>query len=302
MAKVLISGGTGSIGRRMASFLHQEGHEVSLLSRSESNNGTFKTYQWNIKENYLDPEALNSCDYIIHLAGAGIADKAWTAQRKKEIIESRVQSTDLLFNKVKQSKTPLKAFICASAIGYYGQKTSDRIFTEEDKSANDFVGKTCFLWEQSAERFEELGIRTVRIRIGVVLMEKGGALEKMAQPIRMGVGSPLGSGRQFIPWIHVDDLIGVFNKALTNDTLSGAFNAVSPEHVNNTTFTKALAKVLNKKLWLPNVPGFVLKIVLGERAALVLKGSRVSSQKIESTGFKFEYPSLEPALENLLGN
>lgn len=300
MAKVLISGGTGSIGSLMADFLHRQGHEVGLLSRSEKNDGTFKTYKWNIKDNYLDPEALESCDYIIHLAGAGIADKAWTAGRKKEIIESRVLSTDLLYNQVKKHKTPLKAFISASAVGYYGQVTSNKNFTEKDKSANDFVGKTCFLWEQAAEQFEDLGIRTVRLRIGVVLMEKGGALEKMVQPIRMGFGSPLGSGKQYIPWIHVDDLIGMFYKALTSDDMSGAYNAVAPEPANNADFTRILARVLNKKLWLPNVPAFVLKALLGDRASLVLKGSRVSSQKIESTGFTFKYTSLEPALKNLL--
>ncbi len=300
MAKVLISGGTGSIGSLMADFLHRQGHEVGLLSRSEKNDGTFKTYKWNIKDNYLDPEALETCDYIIHLAGAGIADKAWTAGRKKEIIESRVLSTDLLYNQVKKHKTPLKAFISASAVGYYGQVTSNKNFTEKDKSANDFVGKTCFLWEQAAEQFEDLGIRTVRLRIGVVLMEKGGALEKMVQPIRMGFGSPLGSGKQYIPWIHVDDLIGMFYKALTSDDMSGAYNAVAPEPANNADFTRILARVLNKKLWLPNVPAFVLKALLGDRASLVLKGSRVSSQKIESTGFTFKYTSLEPALKNLL--
>ncbi len=300
MAKVLISGGTGSIGSLMADFLHRQGHEVGLLSRSEKNDGTFKTYQWNIKDNYLDPEALESCDYIIHLAGAGIADKAWTAGRKKEIIESRVLSTDLLYNQVKKHKTPLKAFISASAVGYYGQVTSNKNFTEKDKSANDFVGKTCFLWEQAAEQFENLGIRTVRLRIGVVLMEKGGALEKMVQPIRMGFGSPLGSGKQYIPWIHVDDLIGMFYKALTSDDMSGAYNAVAPEPASNAEFTRILARALNKKLWLPNVPAFVLKALLGDRASLVLKGSRVSSQKIESTGFTFKYASLETALKNLL--
>jgi len=300
MAKVLISGGTGSIGSLMADFLHRQGHEVGLLSRSEKNDGTFKTYKWNIKDNYLDPEALESCDYIIHLAGAGIADKAWTAGRKKEIIESRVLSTDLLYNQVKKHKTPLKAFISASAVGYYGQVTSNKNFTEKDKSANDFVGKTCFLWEQAAEQFEDLGIRTVRLRIGVVLMEKGGALEKMVQPIRMGFGSPLGSGKQYIPWIHVDDLIGMFYKALTSDDMSGAYNAVAPEPANNAEFTRILARVLNKKLWLPNVPAFVLKALLGDRASLVLKGSRVSSKKIESTGYTFKYTSLEPALKNLL--
>ena len=300
MAKVLISGGTGSIGTLMADFLRDQGHEIGLLSRSEKLNGAYRTYRWDIKDNYLDPEALESCEYIIHLAGAGIADKAWTSQRKKEIIESRVLSTDLLFNKVKDHKPPLKAFISASAVGYYGQMTSDRIFKEEDSPANDFVGKTCFLWEQAADRFEDLGIRTVKIRIGVVLMTHGGALEKMAQPIRMGVGAPLGSGKQFIPWIHVNDVIGIFSKAMTDEKMSGAYNAVSPEPADNADFTRKLAKALNKPIWLPNVPSFVLKILLGERSVLVLKGSQVSSEKIRDVGYNFEHPSLEEALKNLV--
>ena len=302
MSKVLISGGTGSIGRLMADSLHRQGFEVCLLSRSVNPNSTYKTYRWNIYDNYLDPEALKSCEYIIHLAGAGIADKSWSKKRKKEIIESRVLSTDLLYNKVKETNTQLKAFISASAVGYYGQLTSDHIFVEEDESANDFVGKTCFLWEQAVERFEELGIRTVMIRIGVVMMAEGGALEKMAQPVRMGVGAALGSGKQFIPWIHVEDLIGIFSLALKEDDMSGPYNAVAPRPVTNNEFTKVLAKVMDKKLFLPNVPGFVLKTILGERASLVLKGSRVSSKKIQDKGFEFQYEHLEPALKNLLGS
>lgn len=302
MAKILISGGTGSIGRLMADFLHEKGHEVCLLSRSDRNDSPYKIFRWNIKENFLDPKALESCEYIIHLAGAGIADKTWTSERKREIIESRVQSTDLLYNKVKESKTKLKAFISASAVGYYGQQTSELIFTEEDKSANDFVGKTCFLWEQAAERFEKLNIRTVRIRIGVVLMAHGGALEKMAQPIRMGVGAVLGSGRQFIPWIHVSDLVTIFHKALQDNEMSGPYNAVSPEPVNNSEFTHALAEAMGKKIWLPKVPGFVLKTILGERASLVLNGSRVSSKKIQNSGFEFQYAKLSKALKDILGD
>jgi uncharacterized protein (TIGR01777 family) len=300
MAKILISGGTGSIGRLMADFLHEKGHEVCLLSRSDRNHSPYKIFRWNIKENFLDPKALESCEYIIHLAGAGIADKAWTSERKKEIIESRVQSTDLLYNKVKENKIKLKAFISASAVGYYGQQTSELIFTEKDKSANDFVGKTCFLWEQAAERFEELNIRTVRIRIGVVLMTHGGALEKIARPIRLGVGAALGSGRQFIPWIHVSDLVAIFHKALEDHEMSGPYNAVSPEPVNNSEFTHTLAKAMGRKIWLPKVPGFVLKVILGERASLVLKGSRVSSRKIQNTGFEFQYAKLSRALNDLL--
>lgn len=302
MAKVLISGGTGSIGSLLAERLHGQGYEVGLLSRSKRSNGKFETFLWDPNENVLDPEALKSCEYIIHLAGAGIADKAWTTQRKKEIIDSRVQSTDLLHSKVMELKPPLKAFVSASAVGYYGQVTSDRIFIEKNKAANDFVGKTCFLWEQAAERFEDLGIRTVRLRIGIVLLKNGGALEKMAAPVRMGLGAVLGSGKQYIPWIHWKDLIGMFSKAMTDTRMSGAYNAVAPSFVTNAEFTKSIGRALDKPVWLPKAPGFVLKGILGERASLVLEGSRVSSEKVISSGFEFEYEELHAALEDLLGD
>jgi uncharacterized protein (TIGR01777 family) len=301
MAKILISGGTGSIGLLMADYLQERGHEVGLLSRSKRADIGFQVYLWDPAENMLDPEALDSCEYIIHLAGAGIADKTWTRERKKEIIESRVGSTDLLHRKVREQNPPLKAFISASAVGYYGQVTSDRIFVENTKAANDFVGKTCFLWEQAAERFEDLGIRTVRLRLGIVLMENGGALEKMSKPVQMGFGAALGTGRQFIPWIHWKDVIGLFDKALSDTRMSGAYNAVAPAFTTNAEFTKALGRVLTKPIWLPNVPGFVLKVLLGERASLVLKGSRVSAEKAVTAGFEFEYSDLDKALQDLLG-
>lgn len=302
MAKVLISGGTGSIGLLMADYLLERGHEVGLLSRSKRPNFRFQVYEWDPDENTLDPEALDSCEYIIHLAGAGIADKAWTKERKKEIIDSRVGTTDLLYNKVLELKPPLKAFVSASAVGYYGQLTSDRIYVEKNKAANDFVGKTCFLWEQAAERFEDLGIRTVRLRLGIVLMENGGALEKMAKPVQMGFGAVLGSGKQYIPWIHWKDLISLFDKAMTDTRMSGAYNAVAPSFVTNAEFTKALGRVLGKSIWLPNAPGFILKAILGERASLLLKGSRVSAEKVVASGFEFEYREIEEALQDLLGS
>ena len=302
MAKVLISGGTGAIGQRLADVLRSQGHEVGLLSRSAGKQAEFQTYYWDPERNELDTEALKGCEYIIHLAGAGIADKAWTTKRKKEIIDSRVKSTDLLFNKVKELGTPLKAFVAASAVGYYGQLTSERIFREKNKAANDFVGKTCFLWEQASEQFEELGIRTVRLRIGIVLMEDAGALEQMARPVRMGLGAVLGSGRQYLPWVHWKDLVSLFVKAMSDPTMNGPYNAVAPSFVDNAEFTRTLGRVLGKPVWLPKAPGFVLKAILGERASLLLQGSRVSAEKVIASGFTFEFPELEPALADLLGS
>jgi len=176
--------------------------------------------------------------------------------------------------------------------------SGEHIFSEEDPPGTDFLGKTCRLWENSVDQIAQMNIPAAKIRIGIVLSEKGGALKEMAQPVKMGFGAPLGSGKQYMPWIHIDDLCEIFIHAMENKLL-GAYNAAAPEQVNNSTFTKALAKVLKKPLWLPNVPEFIMKLILGSRSLLVLEGSRVDPKKIQSTGFSFRYKSLKPALENL---
>lgn len=301
MPKVLITGGTGSIGTYLSNFLEEKGYEVAVLSRGRSAGSELKTYLWNYKEDFIEPEALETADYIVHMAGAGIADKRWTNKRKKEIIESRVATSELLYRALAKCKNKPKAFISASGIGYYGQQTTDRIFKETDPAGNDFVGETCRLWEASVNKINGLGIKTINLRIGVVMMKNGGALEKMAQPIRMGVGAALGSGKQMVPWIHIADLNRIILHAINNTSMEGAYNTCVPEPVTNIDLTKTLAKVLHKKLLLPNTPAWVLKIILGERSVLLTEGSRVSSDKILSTGFKFKFTNLENALQDILG-
>ncbi len=300
MPKVLITGGTGSIGTYLSHFLEENGYEVAVLSRSRSTSSKFKTYLWNYKENFIEPEALETSDYIVHMAGAGIADKRWTNKRKKEIIESRVATSELLYRALSKCKKKPEAFISASGIGYYGQQTTDKIFEETDGAGKDFVGETCRLWEASVNKINDLGIKTINLRIGVVMMKNGGALDKMAQPIRLGVGAALGTGKQMIPWIHIADLNRIILHAINNSSLEGPYNACAPESVTNLELTNTLAKVLRKKLLLPNTPSWVLKMILGERSVLLTEGSRVSSDKILSTGFEFKYTNLENALRDIL--
>jgi uncharacterized protein (TIGR01777 family) len=298
MASILITGGTGLVGSNLCNLLKSKGHNVLILSRSK----TKKTnvFHWDIEKKHIDNEAIINADYIIHLAGAGIADKRWTKSRKKQLIASRVDSTNLLFEKVKELNPNLKGFISASGIGYYGAVTTSKTFAETDSSGNDFVSEICKLWENSVNQFNTLQIRTVILRTGIVLSKKGGALEKISNPIKLGFGANLGTGKQYIPWIHIEDLCNLFIEAIENNNLNGIYNAVSHEHCTNKTFTKTIAEILNKPLWLPNIPSAILKFILGEMAVILLEGSKISSKKIELTGFKFEFPTLKKALTDLL--
>lgn len=298
--KVLISGGTGLIGERLTGKLSARGYEVAILSRSAAKEGS-ATYYWDPKGNRIDSEAVNSCEYIIHLAGLNIGGGRWTPRRKKEILNSRVKSAELLFDALDRRKNKLKAFISASAIGYYGAVTENKIFTESDPPGNDFLGNTCKIWESVCEPFSALGIRTARIRVGIVLSEKAGALKRISQPIKLGLGAALGSGKQYLPWIHLDDLCEIFVMAIENDKMEGAYNAVAPQHVNNKEFTEKVAQSLHKPLWLPNIPSFGLKMIFGELADTILYGSRISSNKIVSSGYKFRYPTLEESLNEIYG-
>jgi uncharacterized protein (TIGR01777 family) len=299
METVLITGGTGLIGRHISKKLKENGFNVTLLSRKRETDGAISVYTWDPDKNFIDPEAISKADYIIHLAGAGIGDKRWTKKRRELIIDSRIKTGELIFIKVQESGKKLKAFISASGIGYYGTTTSDKIFKETDFPDKDFLGEVCRKWEEMADRFKESGIRTVKVRTGVVLTDKGGVLGRMATTVKMGIGSPLGSGKQYIPWIHIDDLCNLYLKAVEDQSMTGAWNAVAPEHITNRELMQTLAKVLEKPFFFPAVPSLVLKILFGKMSGIILKGSRVSAGKIISTGYNFEYPNLENALRNL---
>ncbi len=295
MEKVLITGGSGLIGRRLSFLLKSRGYEVRILSRSNNPKNNYKTFVWNVSEQYINDSAFEGLNHIIHLAGAGIADKRWSEKRKKEIIASRVASTNLLYNSVKRLKTPLNSFISASATGYYGAITSETIFEEKDKPAKDFLGKVCSLWEDSIFQFNEIKIRTVALRTGIVLSKDGGALKKMKTPII----TSLGNGKQYMPWIHIDDLCELYIKAIEDEQFKGAFNAVSPEHISNLSFSKKISKIFNYPFLALGAPSLILQIVFGEMSTIILNGSRISANKIKQAGFKFKFENLEKALKNL---
>ena len=300
MKNVLITGGTGLIGKHLSERLIQSGYRVSVLSRERNNNSKIPVYAWDLEKKTIDNEALENVDYIVHLAGANIGERRWTEKRKQLILDSRVKSSNLIFEELKRKNIKLKAFISASAVGYYGAVTSNKIFNETDFAPNDFLGETCRLWEQTTNQFENVGIRTVIIRAGIVLAKEDGALSKMMGPVKMGIGSAIGDGKQYIPWIHIDDICNIFIKAIENDAMHGAYNAVSPDPKTNKEFTKTLAKVLNAPFWFPAIPAFALKLMFGKMSEIFLKGSRVSSDKISATGFQFRFPELEKALKNIL--
>ncbi|OAD44466.1 TIGR01777 family oxidoreductase [Polaribacter atrinae] len=291
MAKIIITGGTGLVGKRLSKLLIDKKHDVVILSRSPKNENEFK---WDISSNYVDEKALLNTDYIIHLAGAGIADKRWTKERKEVIINSRVKSANLLFDKISELKINLKGFISASGVGYYGAITTNKIYQETDNAGTDFLGDVCQKWENAAHQFSTKNIPVTILRTGIVLTDNGGALDKMKTPII----TPLGSGKQFLPWIHLDDLCAIYIKAI-EENLEGIFNAVAPEHHTSITFSKELAKSINKPYIGIGVPSFMLKLIFGEMAKILLEGSKISAKKIEKNGYSFRFETLKKALNNL---
>ena len=303
---VLITGGTGTIGRRLTQLLQQQGYTVTYLSRRSDGPFTnqappVKTYQWDVKRGHIDPHAIQTADHIVHLAGAGIADGRWTSARKDEILTSRTESAELLAQALAKNPHKVKSFIASSAIGYYGGDTGDRPLTETSSGGSDFLARVTRAWEQSEDQVAALGIRTVKFRTGVVLTMAGGALPKLAQPVRLGAGAPIGSGQQYISWIHIDDLCQLYLLALKDESWRGVYNAVAPGPVTNETLTRAIAGVLNRPMMLPNIPNFVIKLMLGELAITVIGGSYVLNKRIaEETDFRYQYGELDQALENLL--
>ncbi len=295
---ILITGASGLIGTKLIKNLLEKGHRVSVLSRQASNFRGVSTYNWDIDKQLIDLKAFEGVDTIIHLAGAGIADKRWTKQRKQEIVDSRIRSTQLLYHTIEAIKAPIKTFISASAVGFYGDR-DDEILHEESESGTGFLADCCKQWEAAVDEGLKSGIRVVKLRIGIVLSKQGGALSELARPVSFFVGAPLGSGKQWMPWIHLTDLVSIFEKAIENSDYSGTFNACTPYPVTNYEFTKILAKKLFRPVWPVNVPEFVLKTMLGEMSTVILNSTRTSPQKLMDLGFRFRYQGLDAALSEI---
>lgn len=297
---VLITGGTGVLGNHLTELLLAKGHTVSLLSRSPGNDARVKTYLWDINKHEIDPDCINGVDIIVHLAGAGIADERWTDQRKQEIVESRTKSIRLIYDLLKNNPHQVTSVVSASGVGYYSDR-GDELLDEDSKAAHDFLGTCCIEWEKAVDEGEEFKLRIVKFRTGVVLAKEGGALPKLAAPVKLGFGAALGSGKQWVPWIHWHDVAAMYLYAVEREAVKGIYNMAAPNPVTNKQLTQAIAKQLHRPLWLPNVPAFALKLALGEMSAVVLGSTKVSVNKIEAKGFKFSYPFLEDALKELYG-
>ncbi len=337
--QVLITGGRGLVGRHLCKALLQRGYAVSVLTRSLSfgcaqdtpfgcaqdrpfgcaqdrpfgcvdqqrlNNITDYAPDnhltlWGWTPQQIPEEAVLQADAIIHLAGANIFAKRWTSARKKRIIESRVLPSKGIAAILRKHGKKLHAYISASAVGYYGTLTCEKIFCESDPPGHDFTGQTAVQWEKAADEVARLGIRTVKLRTGIVLAKDGGALAKMLPAFRLGLGSPLGSGKQYFPWVHIDDLVNMYLHALEEEHLHGAYNAALQSNTTSLSFGKSLAQCLNRPYFMPAIPAKLLQIALGkERAQLLLEGSRISDEKIRKSGYSFMYENLTNALKNLL--
>lgn len=297
---ILITGGTGLIGQHLTKILLDKGHVISYLSRKKEDIPGVKVYQWDIEKGFIEDTALKDIDYIIHLAGAGIADKRWTEKRKQEIIDSRIKPILLLNRYLQAQKTKLKAFISSSGISYYGTDTGETILDENSPAGNDYLANCTKMWEAETQKFTQAD-RVVSLRTGVVLSEKGGALAKLIQPVKFGLGSPLGDGRQWMSWIHIEDMCRLYTQAIEDEKMQGSYNAVAPNPVRNEDMTSVAAEVLRRPLWLPNVPAFVLKLIFGELATVVLGGNNVNNRRVaEELSFSYKFPLLKGALEDLL--
>lgn len=284
---VLITGGTGLVGTAIKDLLLSKGYAVAVMSRQKKVEG-IKSFYWDYEKEIIDRDALEFADTIIHLAGENISSKRWTAKQKKRIVESRVKTTALLYSAVQKSNKKPSKIIAASAIGYYGSETSDTIFKEEDAAGNDFLARTVVEWENAVDKFNDLGIETVKLRLGVVMSLKGGALPKMLTPLKFGFASPLGSGKQYIPWIALEDLSRMFLFLMEKENSANVYNAVHPQQITNKELMKYLAKKKHR-LFLPiGPPSFIFKLMFGEMAVILLEGSRVSAEKIKKAGFRFQ--------------
>lgn len=298
--KILIAGGSGAIGRYLIDFLQKRDIETCILSRDKSKADGSGIFYWNIENNEIDERCFDNVSHIIQLSGANISDKRWSAERKKEIINSRVDSTNLLFKCVRKNNIKLKAFVSASAVGYYATVASADIHSESDMPGNDFLAHTCVQWENAAGQFSSTGIRTVKIRTGIVLMRNEGALKKLVTFSGFGIATVLGSGSQYLSWIHINDLCGIYYKAIIDENQDGAYNAVAPSFTTNYDFMVAIKHALSKPLLLVRIPEFILKNSLGEMSESIIRGNRISADKILGTGYNFVFDTPEKALTDLL--
>jgi len=300
MPTVLIAGGTGLVGLRLSQMLRDKNYEVIHLSRSKKQDASYDMYLWDLEKQTIDEEALFAADYIINLAGAGVADKRWSTDRKKMIISSRTKSNLLLKNALLKIGKKPKAYLSASAIGYYGN-SNGKVFTEADPPGEDFLSETCVLWENAIKDFADaVAMRTVIIRVGIVFSTKGGSLEKLLLPFNFGMANYFGDGSDHYSWIHIDDICNQFIFAMENEKMQGVYNGVGPQAATTKTIAKSIKAAKGSAALLLPVPNFALKLALGEMASIVISDMNVSGKKIQAAGYQYLFPDLTEALKDLL--
>jgi uncharacterized protein len=306
MATVLITGGTGLIGQALTKELLSKGYEVIILSRNPNKErqtaGKVSYAAWNLTTQTIDEKAIKKSDYVVHLAGANVAGGRWTEKRKKEILESRTKSGQLLVKALKEIPNKIKTVVSASAIGFYGPDPiipNPKPFVETDPADDSFLGRTCVQWESAIDPVIESGKRLVKFRTGIVLSNDSGAYAEFKKPLKFGIASVLGSGKQIISWIHIKDIAGLYIYAIENEKMEGVYNAVAPQPVSNKKLIETIASEKHGVSVTAHVPEFVLKTMLGEMSIEVLKSATVSNKKIEAAGYVFMFPGIEAAVKNL---
>lgn len=294
---VLITGANGMLARQLSKVLEGD-YTLRFLSRKPTRSNEFL---WDLERSYLDKQALTGVNSIIHLAGTSIASKRWNKKGKLSIVSSRVDSANLILEALQKHQIVIESFISASAVGFYGTTTSENIYNEDSPEGSDFLSGVCCEWENAAFAFEakKLAKRVAIVRIGIILAKNDGALKKLAQAIKSGFGAKIGSGNQYMPWIYIQDLCEIFKHLSGTIEMKGVYNAVAPEHITNQTFTQSVAEVLHRKIRLPGIPKIFFRSLLGEKAIILLEGSRVSADKIVKSGFAFKYGSLSSALNDI---
>lgn len=297
MNTVLIAGGSGLIGQRLSQLLKEKGYEVTFLSRRKKSAPNY--FQWDTQKGTIDSLAIQTADYVINLAGAGIVDKRWTESRKKVLIESRTQTINLLKKSFEKIKKP-KAFLSASAIGYYGNRGDEWLTETSAPQPEDFLSECTIAWENAATKVIDLDIRTAIFRIGIVLSKKGGALPEMILPMKFGAAVSFGNGQAYYPWIHIDDVCNMFIWGIENKNANGIYNAVAPEPLPVKDLVKEIKKARGGFAFPFPAPSFALRIAMGEMADMLLNSARVSSEKISKAGYQFSFPAVGPALKDIL--
>ena len=307
MATVLITGGTGTIGKRLSAMLVEKGYQVIILTRNvetaKQQSPAITFAGWDVNKNYIDAGAVQKADHIIHLAGANVADGRWTDKRKQEIVDSRTKSSSLLVKALRENDNKVKTVISASATGWYGPDTPKSLqfgFKEDEPADTDFLGETCRLWEDGIQPVQVLGKRLIKLRTGIVLSKDGGAYVEFKKPLKGGLATIMGSGKQIVPWVHVDDICRMYIYAIEHESMQGVYNAVAPHPVSNKQLILTIAQKLNPHFYIPvHAPAFALKLALGEMSIEILKSVTASADKMVATGFNYLYPTIDTAVKEL---